>query len=251
MTIASEQSRATILMVEDDPTLATMVRDTLGNRGYCVWLATNAAEAEAMLDEVRPDLIVVDLMLPDKHGLLLCASLKERQAAPVIICSGTKRKEDPLIGFKLGADDFIAKPFSVDELEVRIEAALRRVVPNLDTKPQPTRDMQAIGDLVIERARCRVTVDGKELRLTPTEFRLLCALADRPDEVVSRKELAEQVWGYHDLGVARSLDVHMRRLRGKLRGSSSGTLLLTVRGFGYRLASQPELPPVALSQAPV
>ena len=236
--------RATILLVEDDPAIADMLVDRLGHKAYCVWQASSAAEAEQLVEEVRPDLIIVDLTLPDTHGLLLCANLRERQAAPIIICSGSKRKEDPALGFKLGADDFIAKPFSLDELEARIERALRHAASGGTAPSSPPGPAQAavqhIGDLVIDQARCRVTFAGEVLRLTPTEYRLLCVLAERPDHVRSRKELAEAVWGYDDASVARSLDVHMRRLRGKLQGcAAEGPRLAVARGFGYQLVSDP------------
>ena len=239
MMSAPRALRATVLLAEDDPTLATMLRDGLGARGYRTWHAATAAEAEALLDEVRPDVIIVDLTLPDRHGLLLCATLKERTVAPIIISSATKRKDDPALGFKLGADDFVAKPFSVDELEVRIEAALHRAAGPSPIRMGPSRCQQRLGELCIDESRCRATLGGETLQLTPTEYRLLCALASRPDEVFSREELAESVWGYHDAGVARSLDVHMRRLRAKLNaGRVSPPPLVTVRGFGYRIVQE-------------
>ena len=115
-----------ILLIEDDAALASMLSDTLRARSYGVWQVGSAADAEVALDEVRPDLILLDLMLPDRNGLIMCAKLKARAGAPVIICSATKRKEDAAIGFQLGADDFLRKPFSVDELQARIELTLRR-----------------------------------------------------------------------------------------------------------------------------
>jgi DNA-binding response OmpR family regulator len=239
---ATDSPRATIVLVEDDPTVASMLRDRFGAKGYCVWHAVTAAEAEGILDEVKPDLVIVDLMLPDAHGLVLCADLRERSAAPIIICSGTKRKDDQILGFKLGADDFVGKPFSTDELEARVEAALRRAAPST-LQPQaepgaPTREHR-VSALAIVPARCQVTLGDEELRLTPTEYKLLCTLASRPDEVISRRELAERVWGFHDPGVDRSLDVHIRRLRCKLNaGPVPPPPLVTLRGFGYRLARE-------------
>jgi DNA-binding response OmpR family regulator len=234
------RSRPNILLVEDDPAFATMLKDTLGVRGYCVWHAGTAVEAEVMADEVRPDLIIVDLMLPDTHGLVLCANLREKQPAPIIICSATKRKDDPVLGLKLGADDFIAKPFSVDELQARVEAALRRASLGTGTPAPPEEASERIGQLVIDKPRCQVRLGGREIGLTPTEYRLLCALASRPDHVLSREELAERVWGHYDPGIGRSLDVHLRRLRAKLNtGPVPPPALLTVRGFGYQLAREP------------
>jgi DNA-binding response OmpR family regulator len=237
----SEGPRATIELVEDDAPVAAMIVDRLGAKGYCVWHAATAAEAEEMLEEVKPDLIIVDLALPDMHGLVLCANLREVWTAPIIICTASKRTEDLVLGFKLGADDFISKPFSMDELEARIDAALRRSSPRPSAKLGAEDGPQRIGELTIDQVRCRVTLGKQVVRLTPTEYRLLCALATHPDEVVSREELAQQVWGYHDPDVSRSLDVHMRRLRTKLNaGPVPAPPILTVRGFGYQLAHEQE-----------
>jgi DNA-binding response OmpR family regulator len=226
---------ATILLVEDDPALAQMVRDRLTARGHQVWWAERAAEAELIADEVRPDLFILDLMLPDGHGLVLCANLRERSAAPIIICSATKRRDDAVLGFKLGAVDFIAKPFSGDDLEARVEVALRRGTA-LATAARPEQ-RRRLGPLIIEPTRCRVILGNETLKLTPTEYRLLCQLVDRPNTVISREELAEAIWGCFDPGIGRSLDVHLRRLRGKLRrGGGAAPSLVAVRGFGYQLA---------------
>jgi len=241
--------RAAILLAEDDPALAAMLADTLGAKGYRVWHAPSAADAERMVDEARPDLIICDLMLPDTSGLLLCAELKRKADAPIIICSGTKRRDDRLVGFKLGADDFIAKPFEVEELIVRIEAALRRAVRRQETSPAAAAlppSVERVGDLVLDRTACRASLAGRDLALTPTEYRLLSALVTRPDVVHSRQDLAQHVWGAHDPGLDSTLDVHMRRLRAKLRSGAetadvggNAPKLHTVRGFGYRLVSPP------------
>jgi two-component system, OmpR family, response regulator MtrA len=221
-----------VLLVEDDLGLAAMLFDALSARGYRLCHATDASEADAVLAHVQPELVIVDLMLPDKNGLILCSELKERTGAPVIICSATKRKDDAVLGFKLGADDFIAKPFSVDELEAR----MRRALAQARSRTPSAAAVQHIGELAIDRTRCQATFGEGIVPLTPTEFRLLCQLADRPSEVLSRHELVENVWGYHDAGVVRSLDVHMRRLRTKLSaGGNRGPRVTTRRGFGYQL----------------
>jgi DNA-binding response OmpR family regulator len=213
-----------------------MLIDRLEDEGYRAWHANNAAIAECMLDEVRPDAVILDLMLPDTHGLVLCANLKARTALPIIICSATKRHDDLALGFKLGADDFIAKPFSPGELLVRLEAALRRAAPRPAMERPAASTGWHIGELVIDGARCRVTLGGEAVHLTPTEYQLLCALASRPDRVVSRRELGEQVWGSYDPDIGRTLDVHMRRLRAKLNaGVVPAPSLVTLRGFGYEL----------------
>lgn len=234
-TISTSTKHAVILLIEDDPVLAEMLRERLGSRGHTVWHAASGAEAEAIGNEIRPDLVIVDLVLPDVNGLVLCANLRERWQIPIIICTASKRPEDAVLGFKLGADDFVRKPFSTDELEARIEAALRR--PVLQSSAAPTEDpVQVVGPLVIDQARHTATVGGEAIHLTPTEFRLLCALTDPPNHLHHTKDLAHQVWGEHDEGIGRSLQVHIRRVRAKLNaaGGRSPTLM-AVRGLGYRL----------------
>jgi DNA-binding response OmpR family regulator len=233
--IAASSKRATILLIEDDPILAEMLRDRLTSRGHTIWHAASGAEADAIGDEIQPDLVIVDLGLPDANGLVLCAKLREQWPVPIIICTASTRPEDAVLGFKLGADDFVRKPFSTDELEARIDAALRR--PLRPTAPTPSHeDVQRIGPLALDHARRRVTVDGKVVHLTPTEFRLLCALADPPNRVHDAKGLAERVWGSYDPGIGRSLQVHIRRMRAKLNaGPVRPPALVAARGFGYRL----------------
>jgi two-component system response regulator MtrA len=226
---------AVILLVEDDPVLAEMLRERLVSRGHTVWHAASGAEADAIGGEIRPDLAIVDLVLPDVNGLVLCASLRERWPIPIIICTGSTRPEDAVLGFKLGADDFVRKPFSTDELEARVEAALRR--PSLQVSAGPSDDSaQVVGPLVIDRARHTAMVGDEEIRLTPIEFSLLSALADPPNHLHYTKDLASQVWGEHDPGIARSLQVHIRRTRSKLKAAGShGPAIVSVRGLGYRL----------------
>jgi len=226
---------ATILLVEDDLIIAGMLRDRLRARGHTVWHATTGAEAEAIEKEVTPDLIIVDLMLPDTNGLVLCSDMRERWEVPIIICTASKRPEDAVLALKLGADDFVRKPFSTDELEARIDAALRR--PAMQSRLPATEDsLRIIGTLTIDRAKHDVTVDGEPVHLTPMEYRLLCCLAEQPNDVVPSTELAQRVWGTHDLGIGRSLQVHIRRMRAKLNaGAGRPPALVAVRGFGYQL----------------
>lgn len=232
--------RPSILLAEDDMVVASMVKDLLELKGYKVLPAESGAEVETMLKDVRPDLVILDLMLPDTNGLVLFFDIKEHANVPVIICSGTKRKEDAVLGLRLGAEDFISKPFSPQELLARVEAVLRRTCVPSATEPSPAAGCDLVGNLMIDRSRCRVTLGDREVLLTPTEYRLLCVVAGRPGEVVSKKELADAVWGYYDPDIGRTLEVHVRRLRAKLkRGAAPPPMLETVRSFGYRLAAQP------------
>jgi two-component system response regulator RegX3 len=241
-----QRAHATILLIEDDLAIVRMLRDRLGARGYTVWHAATGAEAEAIGEEILPDLVIVDLVLPDANGLVLCADLRKRWTAPIIICTASTRPDDAVLGFKLGADDFVRKPFSTDELEARIEAALRRpaLVGQPSTRnpgaasqtPRSEESVQVLGPLEIDRARCRALVGGAQVHLTPTEYRLLCVLADQPNHVVPSNEVAQRVWGSHDLGIGRSLQVHMRRMRAKLNaGPARPPAIVAVRGFGYEL----------------
>jgi DNA-binding response OmpR family regulator len=230
---------ATILAIEDDPVVAAMLVDLLGFRGYQVECASTAAEARSRVASSPPDLILLDLRLPDSNGLVLCAQLKARCDAPIIICSATKRKEDGTLGLELGADDFVAKPFDAAELQARIAAVLRRRASARLAGRAGEHSERRVGELVIDRARCRALLADQPLSLTPIEYRLLSALAESAGETVSREAMALAVWGSYDYSIGRSLDVHVRRLRGKLAGGRSKSVptIVTARGFGYRLST--------------
>jgi DNA-binding response OmpR family regulator len=262
-TVNPEEGRALVaLVIEDDPAVAQLLVDVLCVEAYNVTCVTSAAAAKALLREVQPDLIILDLMLPDGDGLILCSDLKSRTAAPIIVCSASNRKRDSVLALRLGADDFIAKPFDVDELLTRIDAARRRmrspVSPaaavdgtseawlgaDFTTQQDPNSGAIHIGPLTLDHERRRVTLAGHELRLTPTEYRLLSIVSSRPDVVFSRQELAKQVWGYDDPGIGRSIDVHMHRLRAKMHAAQSALStkkmeVVSARGFGFRLAVSP------------
>src|ERR1700716_2572498 len=166
------------MLVEDDHAVAQTLTDALESSGYRVWLAETGADAKTLLEQTRPDLIILDLMLPDVDGLVLCSGLKGIADIPIIICSATPQKRDAILGLKLGADDFIAKPFDIYELEARVEAVLRRTSQTRASGPsQPPPDHIGVGELIIDRPRRRVTRGGEPIQLTPTEYRLVSALA--------------------------------------------------------------------------
>jgi DNA-binding response OmpR family regulator len=228
-----EQARG-VLLVEDDLSLATLVGDWLQPRGYRVWHVDSAGDAARAVDSIHPDVIVLDLMLPDRSGLTLCSELKRSTGAPLIICSASRRKDDPVLGFQLGADDFLHKPFAMEELDARIELAVRRHGA-LPGAAHVASTSLRLGKLNVDAGRCEAAIDGQALALTPTEFRLLRMLADRAPDVVSRQDLADAIWRAVDDGVLRSLDVHVRRLRAKLRAARADIKLGVRRGFGYQL----------------
>jgi DNA-binding response OmpR family regulator len=228
----------TILLVEDDPDIARSLSKALESSGYRVTAVDTGAEARSIIEHVRPDLILLDLMLPDTDGLVLTTALKNLTTAPIIICSARQEQVDRVLGLKLGADDFVAKPFDLDELEARIEAVLRRASRVRETPASPP-DQIRVDDLLISQSRGTVSIGGQPVHLTPTEYRLLVALASRPDEVLTREALGQIVWGYQDLGTGHLIDVHIGRLRLKLRrASKSAPVIVTVRGKGYTIASE-------------
>ena len=228
----------TILLVEDDADTARSLSRALESSGYRVTAVDTGNEARAIVDHVQPDLILLDLMLPDTDGLVLTTALKALTTAPIIICSARHEQVDKVLGLKLGADDFVAKPFDLDELEARIEAVLRRVLRGRALPTSGPSDQIRVDDLLISHARGTVSLAGQTVHLTPTEYRLLVALASRPDEILSRETLGELVWGYQDVGTGHLIDVHIGRLRLKLRHAShAAPVIVTVRGKGYTLPS--------------
>jgi two-component system OmpR family response regulator/two-component system alkaline phosphatase synthesis response regulator PhoP len=257
-------TRQTILMVDDDPSVAGLIAEILEGEGYAVKTVGTGAEAEAAIERIQPDLVLLDIMLPDADGLMLCNRLLQQWPAPVIMLSGSRRESDRILSLRLGADDFIAKPFDTFELVARVQAVLRRaprevgVPPTSPLAPAATfpvrrdapgqsagrtgREAESplqIGDLMIDPRRRSVSVGGQPVHLTPTENRLLTALAAEPDRVFSRDELASVLWGYDSLGESRAVDVHIRRLRAKLEPfGAAAPPIVTVRGFGYKLGEE-------------
>ncbi|SRR5258708_4350385 len=237
----SRPARASILVVDDDPAVIRSLIDTLELGDYRVWHAISGAEARDQMQRasVSPDLVLLDLMLPDIDGLVLCSLLKSVSDVPIIICSASARRSDPVLALKLGADDFVKKPFDVDDLLARIEAVLRRAPPRAEHSIRAPRTTELrVGGLVVEPARRQAHLGGEPLTLTPTEFRLLTVLAAQADEILSREYLAQEVWGYADVSNGRTIDVHIRRLRLKLASASvPGPTIISIRGMGYRIAA--------------
>jgi DNA-binding response OmpR family regulator len=234
---------ASIVLVEDDTAIAFMMTDVLESTGYQVRVAATGAIARAQVEQHPPDLIILDLVLPDEDGLVLCSVLKNLAAVPILICSGTQRRRDAFLSLKLGADDFIAKPFDVYDLLARVEVLLRRAAQHHAGEPITTRGPIRIGALLIDHALHQVTLGESLLQLTPTEYRLLTVLAARPDQVVPRDALAKLVWGDPDTGTSRTIDVHIGRLRVKLgQAGHSAPQIISVRGFGYKIISTSQAP---------
>ena len=225
-----------ILVVDDEPDIVALVSYHLAKAGYRVITAASGPDALDAARRERPSLIVLDLMLPGMSGFDVLAALRDdagMQAIAVLMLTARKEEADRIEGLSLGADDYLTKPFSPQELVLRVGAILRRVAATAGG----ASDVLQIGTLRIDRAAHRVTVDGAEVELTPTEFKLLQTLAERRGRVQARAHLLETVWEAAPDIQTRTVDMHIQRLRTKL--GSAGPLVETVRGFGYRLRATP------------
>ncbi len=220
-----------VLIVDDDDGIRASLRMALEDQGY---LVDEAADGETALDRVRsatPDVVVLDLMLPGMDGFECCRQLRRASDVPVVIVSARGDSHDVVAGLEAGADDYIRKPFDVPELSARLRA-MRRRLRQADGEP----DQLTAGGITIVADRGEVTVDGRQVQLTKTEFRLLYELARHPGRVFSREMLLERVWDYGYFGDARIVDVHIGRLRSKIETDTANpTHLVTVRGFGYKI----------------
>ena len=222
-----------ILVIEDESDIAALVAYQLTRAGYQVRTASNGADAMRHLEADPPDLVVLDLMLPEVSGeeiLRTMRSRKETRNTPVIILTARGGEEDRLHGFELGADDYVSKPFSPKELVLRVRAVLRR--STLDDGGYGRGRVLRAGSLAVDVEANRVTVDDAEVELTPKEFQLLVCLLERRGRTQSRRVLLETVWDTIAEIETRTVDMHIGRLRSKL--GTAGDLIETVRGFGYR-----------------
>ena len=222
---------ATILLVEDDEAMQYVIARTLESEGFDV---ERAADGEAGLASARArqfDVVLLDWMLPKLSGIELCRTLREESSVPIIMLTARDAEVDRVLGLELGADDYVAKPFSNAELVSRIRAVLRR--RELDReRPRLAR----VGALVLDPGRHRVEVAGEPVQLTPTEFRLLALLASEPERVFTREEIMRHLWESAYVGDPRTVDVHVRNLRRKIeRDPGRPARLATVRGIGYQL----------------
>jgi two-component system phosphate regulon response regulator PhoB len=233
----NETSLERILVVDDEPDIVALVAYHLAKAGYRVSTAANGTDALRLALQEPPALIVLDLMLPGMSGYEVLRQLRSDESTrniAVLMLTARREEGDRIQGLSLGADDYLTKPFSPQELVLRVRNILRRVSRSADAPS----DLLRIGPIVIDRGAHRVQVDGREVELTPTEYRLLLTLAERRGRVQGRRHLLETVWEAAPDIQTRTVDMHIQRLRSKL--GPAGELIETVRGFGYRLrAVQP------------
>ena len=226
-------SVAEILIVEDDEVITGTLAYNLSRQGFDVQRATTGAEALRMARKMRPDLILLDIMLPGESGIEVCERIRERDQEVVIVMVTAKdAEEDKVRGFEAGADDYVTKPFSMKELAARINANLKR------SKIGQRGKILEAGDLQLDTKNFTAHVGGEPLDLRLKEFELLAALASAPGELKSREELAKEVWGHAGVGSSRTIDVHIRRIRAALEERSDYRYIHTARGLGYRFEAK-------------
>jgi DNA-binding response OmpR family regulator len=237
--LAMDPAGRSILVVEDDRKTSAAVRLYLESAGFEVAVAFDGRQAIEAARSLRPDLIVLDVMLPQRDGFEVCRTLQEEMAVPVILLTARTLEEDKLRGLDLGADDYVTKPFSPRELVARVRAVLRRVAPREDGRDEPSE--LRFRDLVLDPGRQEVTVRGCPVALTRNELRLLEALARSPGRAFTRAELVERAFGWDYEGMERTVDVHVKNLRRKLgpRTAEGEPWIETVFGTGYRFAGEP------------
>lgn len=224
----------TVLIIEDERELADLVAFNLEKEGHRAVVAPDGPSGLDSARELCPDVILLDLMIPGLSGIEVCRQLKLNQrtaAIPVIMITARGEEIDRVVGFEVGADDYVVKPFSVRELMLRVKAVLRRAQPDV-----PGENVLVVGGITIDTARHEVSANGERVTLTTTEYKLLLTLAERWGRVQSREQLLKDVWGILHVGDTRTVDTHVTRLRTKL--GPAGDSIKTIRGFGYKMEDQ-------------
>jgi len=225
---SAQPTRGRILVVDDDASLAEMLTIVLRQEGFESQVATRGDEAMDAFHSYRPDLVLLDLMLPGKDGIDVCREIRAESGVPIVMLTAKGDTIDVVVGLESGADDYVVKPFKPKELVARIRARVRR-------NDAPQTESLSIGDLAIDVAGHQVTRGGESINLTPLEFDLLVCLARKPWQVFTREVLLEQVWGYRHAADTRLVNVHVQRLRSKIEHDpESPEIVVTVRGVGYK-----------------
>ena len=224
-----------VLVVEDDSNIAELLRLYLEKDGFDVFLAADGGEGIRRAQELQPDLILLDIMLPVVDGWVVCSEVRKTSKVPIIMLTAKGETFDKISGLEMGADDYVTKPFEVKELMARIHAVMRRSEP--DATPHAAEKRLVFDKLVIDLDSYELIVDGKRVEAPPKEMELLYHLASSPNRVFTRNQLLDEVWGFDYFGDSRTVDVHIKRLREKLEGVSDKWSLKTVWGVGYKFES--------------
>ena len=238
-----DKDKKTILIVDDEKPIVDILVYNLQKEGYNTLEANDGVTAVDIALSQKPDLILLDIMLPKMDGLAVCKRIRHTLNVPILMLTAKDEEIDKILGLELGADDYVTKPFSVRELMARIKANLRKaemtVMPNMEeNKPEVKTNKIVVGPLSLDLDKFEVKVDGQVLDLTLREFEVLKYLASQPGQVVTREILLEKVWGYEYYGDIRTVDVTVRRIREKIeKDTSNPRILITKRGVGYYIAS--------------
>lgn len=232
--------KTTILAADDDPQLLRLMTRNLQLEGYDVLAASDGQQALELVESNAPDLVLLDVMMPKMDGFTVCYRVREFSAVPIIIVTARGQDQDKVRGLDLGADDYLTKPFSVDELLARVRAVLRRAQFTTREHSQGLRATTATGNLLVDYSQHMVIMNGQEIALTPTEYRIIAYLAQNVGRVVTQDLLLEHVWGPEYLGESHMLQVNINRLRRKMEiDATQPHYILTKVGVGYSLASLP------------
>ena len=236
-TMSSLTATTKVLIIEDDPNTVDLIRSNLTVRGFDTVLSTDGSKVLTLLDTEQPDMVLLDLMLPFADGFELCRQIRERSPVAIIVVSARGGERDKVTALNMGADDYMTKPFGIEELLARILATLRRTRPATDVASEAAATVITIGDIQLDLARQQVRLAGEEVHLTPTEFALLRELAINRGKLLSRTHLLRRVWGRGYETETEYVRVYIRRLRAKLEPPGSAPLIVTQPRAGYRIAA--------------
>jgi two-component system response regulator RegX3 len=228
-----------VLLVEDEDSFIDALTLGLTREGFRVSVARDGAEALDIFDDVQPDLVLLDVMLPKLSGLDVCRELRSRSRVPIIMVTAKGAEIDTVVGLEMGADDYVTKPYRLRELVARMRAVLRRRAEELPVPPWPLADeVVEVGDVRVDHERHEVVVRGDQVRLPLKEFELLALLLENAGRVLTRETLIDRVWGADYVGDTKTLDVHIKRLRSKVENDPGApSRIVTIRGLGYKYES--------------
>ena len=226
------ENKPKILIVDDEENICELVRLYIEKEGFDAIIANDGQEAVAKFNKEKPDLILLDIMLPIKDGWQVCREIRAQSKVPIIMLTAKGETFDKVLGLELGADDYVVKPFEPKELIARIRAVLRRSADSVDEKAD--EDELSFDGLKINQSTYEVYIDGKKVEMPPKEFELLYFLAKNTNKVFTRDQLLDEIWGYEFFGDSRTVDVHIKRIREKLEGENRTWALKTVWGVGYK-----------------